>query len=167
MTQIANLWTTYLGTPIAAEQVAMCQVLLKISRSCSGNYNVDDYIDILGYGAIASECSQDIQTSLFNEPAKPSPTTIKVGGLEMSSDTFNGFVTGVMPEESPATEIIVFCEKCAKFTEMPKGHFYGYTYSVCKNCNATINLKKDSRHPKHNQYREAMKEIEAVDTIIS
>ena len=51
----AKLWEAYLQFPVTAEQVAMCMVLMKISRSDYGVFNEDDYLDLLGYGAIAGE----------------------------------------------------------------------------------------------------------------
>lgn len=54
----ARLWTSYLGEEITAEQVAICMVLMKISRSTFGQRNPDDYVGMLGYGAIAGELSQ-------------------------------------------------------------------------------------------------------------
>jgi hypothetical protein len=55
--RIAALWTTYLGTEIRADQVAVCFVLAKISRSVTSPDNPDHYIDIKGYADIARECA--------------------------------------------------------------------------------------------------------------
>ncbi len=55
LNQVASLWSTYLGMAIWPEQVAMCMALMKISRSTQGEYNPDDYIDLIGYAAIAGE----------------------------------------------------------------------------------------------------------------
>lgn len=52
-THTAALWSAYLETPISAIDVANCLILLKISRINCGKYNVDDYIDIAGYSALA------------------------------------------------------------------------------------------------------------------
>ena len=68
----ANLWNTYMDTDIFdAEQVAVCMVLMKISRSCHGKYNPDDFIDMIGYAAIAGEAAatrkQKTGTSIEHE----------------------------------------------------------------------------------------------------
>lgn len=53
--QTRRLWTAYLGIPINAEQVAMMMVLLKIARSQNGAFNTDDFVDAVGYAALAGE----------------------------------------------------------------------------------------------------------------
>lgn len=53
LTMIANLWGTYLGVEISAAQVANCMTMLKIARSAF-NPTVDDYLDMVGYSAIAA-----------------------------------------------------------------------------------------------------------------
>ena len=52
---IAQLWATYLGTPITGHDVALMMVLLKVARARNGVQNPDNYLDICGYGAIAGE----------------------------------------------------------------------------------------------------------------
>lgn len=54
MENTAKLWSAYLKQPIAAEQVAIMMVLIKVSRMTCGTLNLDDYDDLLGYGAIAA-----------------------------------------------------------------------------------------------------------------
>ena len=49
----AELWSTYLGVPITAQQVGMMQILLKVSRSVWSPYKRDHYLDIAGYAACA------------------------------------------------------------------------------------------------------------------
>lgn len=49
----AALWSTYLGHKVTAEQVAVCMVLLKISRTKNGAKRADHYLDMAGYSAIA------------------------------------------------------------------------------------------------------------------
>ena len=55
--RIANLWATYLGTPVSAVDVAMCMVLLKVSRSKGGDKpgKMDTFVDIAGYAALCAE----------------------------------------------------------------------------------------------------------------
>ena len=48
----AELWSAYLDAPIGAEQVAMCMLLLKVSRSEFGKFNEDDGLDATAYSAI-------------------------------------------------------------------------------------------------------------------
>ncbi len=52
---IANLWSTYLGNPISAKQVAVLMILLKIARSKTSPDYSDNYVDIAGYAACANE----------------------------------------------------------------------------------------------------------------
>lgn len=66
----AKLWSVYLKTSIDAEQVAMCIALMKISRSTFGQFNTDDYVDLLGYGAIAGEIAF-AEKAVLGEPANP------------------------------------------------------------------------------------------------
>ena len=52
---IAALWSAYLGTPITARDVALMMVLLKVARTKTGAFNLDDYVDAAGYAGIAVE----------------------------------------------------------------------------------------------------------------
>ena len=54
MENTAELWSAYLKQPIGAEQVAVMMVLVKVSRMTCGALNLDDYDDLLGYGALAA-----------------------------------------------------------------------------------------------------------------
>lgn len=56
---IAGLWSSYLGTPITAQQVAVLMILLKVARSKSSPDYADNYVDICGYAACASEVSTE------------------------------------------------------------------------------------------------------------
>lgn len=53
--RIAKFWSAYLGKVIEAHDVACLMALLKIARTQSGETNSDDYIDMVGYAAIAGE----------------------------------------------------------------------------------------------------------------
>lgn len=53
--QTAALWAVYLGVSITAEQVAVCNILQKISRSCHGKPNIDNPRDAAGYSGIWGE----------------------------------------------------------------------------------------------------------------
>lgn len=55
----AALWTAILGHPITAEQVAMCQVALKLSRLANTPNHRDSWVDVLGYGAIGGAVAAD------------------------------------------------------------------------------------------------------------
>ena len=64
---IARLWTAYLTNKgIVSEltplDVAIMMSLLKIARSQGGKYNVDDYIDLVGYGSIAGELAENVNS---------------------------------------------------------------------------------------------------------
>ena len=50
---IAKHWSTYLGVPITAEQVAVCQILVKVERLHHAPGHRDSIIDICGYGNCA------------------------------------------------------------------------------------------------------------------
>lgn len=52
---IAALWTGYLDHVVTAKDVANMMVLLKVARTKTGSHNPDDYVDAVGYAAIAGE----------------------------------------------------------------------------------------------------------------
>lgn len=53
---IAGYWSTYLGRPITAADVAKMMVLMKVARSHTGSgYFRDHYVDMAGYAALAWE----------------------------------------------------------------------------------------------------------------
>ena len=58
---IARLWSSYLQNKtqlsivLSPEDVAQLMTLLKIARSQAGEHNIDDYVDAVGYQAIAGE----------------------------------------------------------------------------------------------------------------
>ena len=54
-TNIAVLWSAYLRIPISARDAALMMVLLKVARTKTGNFNLNDYVDAAGYAAIAAE----------------------------------------------------------------------------------------------------------------
>ena len=54
-TNIAALWSAYLGMPITARDAALMMVLLKVARTKTGAFNLDDYVDAAGYAGIAAE----------------------------------------------------------------------------------------------------------------
>ena len=60
--RIAAIWNAYLfeirrhpGYPLDAVDVGHMMVLMKIARTQSGAFNLDDYIDAAGYAACAGE----------------------------------------------------------------------------------------------------------------
>ncbi len=62
---IARLWSSYLQNKtqlnivLSPEDVAQLMTLLKIARSQAGEHNIDDYIDGVGYQAIAGEIANN------------------------------------------------------------------------------------------------------------
>ena len=58
LNQIARLWRAYIGVPVDAHQVATMMVLLKIARSQNGEHNPDDFVDAVGYAALAAEARE-------------------------------------------------------------------------------------------------------------
>jgi hypothetical protein len=45
----AKLWSAILGVEVTAEQVALCMMLVKISRLCQTPDHIDSIVDIAGY----------------------------------------------------------------------------------------------------------------------
>ena len=54
-TNIANLWSAYLGGTITPHNVAIMMCLLKVARTKLGDVSEDTYIDMAADGAIAGE----------------------------------------------------------------------------------------------------------------
>jgi hypothetical protein len=54
-TNIAVLWSAFLGIPITARDMGLMVVLLKVARSKTGAFSIDDYVDAAGYATIAAE----------------------------------------------------------------------------------------------------------------
>lgn len=52
--QIAEFWSSYLGTEVSPVDVASMMVLMKISRSKCGDTAPDHFVDTAGYAAIAN-----------------------------------------------------------------------------------------------------------------
>lgn len=59
---VATLWSAYLGVPVTTHQAAVMMALLKVARTKAGAHNPDDYIDLAGYAAIAAQIA-DIENS--------------------------------------------------------------------------------------------------------
>lgn len=55
-TRIAGMWSSYLGYPITASDVACMMIQLKLSRS-KANYGRDNMVDVVGYAI----CHEDLQ----------------------------------------------------------------------------------------------------------
>ncbi len=55
----AELWSAYLQVEIGPEQVAMCMMLLKVSRSELGKFNEDNGLDAAAYAAIWGSLCDD------------------------------------------------------------------------------------------------------------
>lgn len=53
--RIAALWSTDLGIPLTAHDVARLMILLKLSRGRSSREHMDSWVDIAGYAALAGE----------------------------------------------------------------------------------------------------------------
>ena len=56
--RVASLWSAYLNTPISAQEVAFCMVLLKVSRDEVGSLNLDDGVDASAYTSIWAALAQ-------------------------------------------------------------------------------------------------------------
>jgi hypothetical protein len=55
MLRIAKLWSEYLGYPIDPHEVAICMLLLKVSRISEQAEHKDSYYDLINYATIAAE----------------------------------------------------------------------------------------------------------------
>ena len=62
---IANLWNQYLSAKflgcnveLSATDIAILMILLKVARTTTGTFNIDDFIDIAGYAGCAAEIEQ-------------------------------------------------------------------------------------------------------------
>jgi hypothetical protein len=67
---IATLWSAYLKLSISPDDVAVLFALAKVGRTLAGNYNPDDYIDAVGYMAIAHELKSKREDELQHERSK-------------------------------------------------------------------------------------------------
>lgn len=56
--EIANLWSAYLQSPIKPADVAMMLALMKVGRTKTGKFSVDNYIDAAGYIALSGELKE-------------------------------------------------------------------------------------------------------------
>jgi hypothetical protein len=55
MLRISRLWSNYLGYSIDPHEVAVCMLLLKVSRISEQAEHKDSYFDIINYAIIAGE----------------------------------------------------------------------------------------------------------------
>jgi hypothetical protein len=55
MEAIAQRWSTTLGTPVTAHQVALCMIDLKLARLAHVPNYADGPIDVIGYAALIPE----------------------------------------------------------------------------------------------------------------
>jgi hypothetical protein len=56
------MWGAILKLPeaIPPEKVAACMIALKLARATTGTRNPDDWVDIVGYSALAAQVEEDI-----------------------------------------------------------------------------------------------------------
>lgn len=52
---IAKLWSVVLGVDVTAEQVALCQAMLKMGRLLNTPNHEDSWVDIIGYAALGGD----------------------------------------------------------------------------------------------------------------
>ena len=57
--RVAELWSTFLKTPIKPSDVAFCMTLLKVARDEVGGKNSDDGVDATSYTALWAALSDD------------------------------------------------------------------------------------------------------------
>ena len=53
--KIDEFWSTYMGYPVVAHDVAAMLALLKIARIASGHAKEDNWVDLAGYAACGGE----------------------------------------------------------------------------------------------------------------
>lgn len=58
---IAAYWSVYLQRGLTPRDVAVMMVLLKVARQSTGTTNIDHYIDMAGYSALAGELRDDLK----------------------------------------------------------------------------------------------------------
>ncbi len=63
-TNIAKLWSAYLDIGISPREVAVMMCLLKIARTKLGDYHPDNYVDLVGYGAIAGSIADETDSEI-------------------------------------------------------------------------------------------------------
>lgn len=54
----ADMWSAYLGTPVAPYDVAAMMALLKVSRIRWSPGKEDSWVDLAGYAACGWDCAQ-------------------------------------------------------------------------------------------------------------
>jgi hypothetical protein len=59
--RIGAIWAAVLDLPqpIPPEKVAACMIALKLARATAGTRNPDDWVDIVGYAALAAQVEED------------------------------------------------------------------------------------------------------------
>jgi hypothetical protein len=55
MLRISQFWSAYLGYPIDPHEVAICMLLLKVSRISESAEHKDSYYDLINYALISGE----------------------------------------------------------------------------------------------------------------
>lgn len=63
---IAKLWSGYLGVDLSALDVLTMMALLKIARTKAGDYDSDNYIDLIGYSALAGQLASKLSEEKKN-----------------------------------------------------------------------------------------------------
>lgn len=56
---ISGLWSSFLGHTISPSAVPIMLMLIKVARLRQNKSNIDNYVDICGYAALASESRND------------------------------------------------------------------------------------------------------------
>ena len=75
---IAKLWSGYLGVDLSALDVLTMMALLKVARSKPkvGNYDPDNYIDMIGYSALAGQLASKLNEEKINEIIEQKPKVL-------------------------------------------------------------------------------------------
>ena len=90
---IAKLWSAYLEVDIAAEDVAVLMILLKVARLAGSAYSsADSWVDIAGYAACGSEisgCEEAAAGSKASEELKKSNDELREKLAAMTEEYTN------------------------------------------------------------------------------
>lgn len=116
--RIAAYWTTYLGRPVSALDVAHLMALMKLARAQGQGFKRDTYVDLAGYAAIAADrLAPKPKSSGKGWEYCPSCGGVLDTGWECLSCKadwrgFAAFHPGIEPAPKPAPEPERSCGTC-------------------------------------------------------
>lgn len=81
----ADMWSAYLGHPVAKHDVAAMMCLLKISRIAWSADKWDSWVDLAGYAACGASCVFPDPSAVTPEPRQP-PENVQWTGASPKAD---------------------------------------------------------------------------------